>query len=297
MDPDPHPFFLHQLLKYGNKWCEDNPICVKMFIMDMFQERQWEDAVNYDWTVNIIRKQLYLMHAISMRTRSLTYLITIIKYAFAVVSKTRKHPIAKLYEGIEQMHIHMVFCLIQNATKLLPRLTLKEKEEFKKLVSHYIRFTSSTVSRFPGVTTLLQRAFLMPGMFSIELIQLFLEAGANPNCTDEKGDTPLHYFGKNIYDKKYSNNNFEELKTAIQLMVAAGAHLDHANNWGSTPLEIFRILQLRMDLEGRREPSFCFLTNTILPLKCYCAQVIRAKKIPFDESQLPSSLISFVQFH
>ncbi len=76
MDPNPHPFFLHQLSKYDNKWCEDNAICVKVFIMDMFQERQlWKDAINYEWTVDIIHQQLLLLHSISIRMGSFTYLI------------------------------------------------------------------------------------------------------------------------------------------------------------------------------------------------------------------------------
>lgn len=88
---------------------------------------------------------------------------------------------------------------------------------------------------------------------------------------------------------------------AFQVLVDAGCHLDMATYDGDTVLNILRhSLQHAKDsshLGYSAPPYYASLLNTVFPLSCFCARVIREHSIPFDGGRLPVRLQEFVSRH
>ena len=83
---------------------------------------------------------------------------------------------------------------------------------------------------------------------------------------------------------------------SMQAFIDAGSHLDIARSDGETVLTILKDKLMKND-EGIR-PYFVSVINTVLPLSCYCARVIRQHGITFHEAhQLPLGLSAFVSCH
>ena len=127
----------------------------------------------------------------------------------------------------------------------------------------------------------------------IPVIQLLLEAGANPMATDHNGGSPLLLLLFHRNDSDYlKGDNFW---TVVQLLLDFGAHLDQPDARGKTPLEMFKQMQLELGKKGRPDPYVDSICNTIFPLQCLCAQVIGQHGIPFND--LPLVLRNLIQNH
>ena len=82
----------------------------------------------------------------------------------------------------------------------------------------------------------------------------------------------------------------------------AGAHLDQANSFGESALEFFKQMQqTNVEHEGiTYEGYHCDLQpliNSVLPLSCLAAQVIRQNCIPFENVTFPASVQTFIKSH
>lgn len=66
---------------------------------------------------------------------------------------------------------------------------------------------------------------------SAETLKVLLEAGADPNCRDDNGETPMMY--------AVENNNWS-VKDRISLLINAGANPLHKNNEGQSAIEYAR---------------------------------------------------------
>jgi hypothetical protein len=85
----------------------------------------------------------------------------------------------------------------------------------------------------------------------------------------------------------------------IRALVDAETHLDRATHSGETVIGILKE-NLLLSIKESGEialPYFESLVNTVFPLKCYCARVIRRHGIPFGEDRIPSHLQGFVAMH
>ncbi|XP_075740937.1 protein fem-1 homolog A-like [Rhipicephalus microplus] len=113
-----------------------------------------------------------------------------------------------------------------------------------------------------------QEAFPAP-----PLVRLLLELGANPNATDHDRRTPLHVAARN---KPFS-------RASALALLARGAHLDHTDAAGCTPLDYAPML---VDCSPLRYTG----------LQCLCARAIVRFQLPF-QGLVPHQLESFIQSH
>ncbi|XP_068245550.1 protein fem-1 homolog A-like [Palaemon carinicauda] len=113
---------------------------------------------------------------------------------------------------------------------------------------------------------------------SLEVLNLLLEAGANPSPRDCSGNTPLHVLGKL---RKVPGDMLEAL-------LAAGAHLDMKNDRGHS----FESLRASQGQE------LCQLVNPVrhTSLQCLAATTIRRRSVPY-KGVLDKQLERFVDFH
>jgi hypothetical protein len=92
--------------------------------------------------------------------------------------------------------------------------------------------------------------------------------------------------------------HLDENVALFQALVNAGTHLDMATDEGNTILSVLKKNLMRPNQRSLIVPPYYeSVLNTVFPLKCYCAQVIRRHGIQFDEDRLPIHLQEFVSQH
>ncbi|CAF3416760.1 unnamed protein product [Rotaria sp. Silwood1] len=111
----------------------------------------------------------------------------------------------------------------------------------------------------------------------LQTTRILLQSGASVNTFDAIRNTPLHI----IASSRSANHD-----SILNLLCDAGAHLDFANTFGETPIDLATIPNLHQQLKSRMK----------LSLKCLCAQLIRKRNVSFrDKVAIP--LINFVEKH
>lgn len=194
----------------------------------------------------------------------------------------------------------------------LSRFSQEERQQFKQSLSHYVRLSRGSGIDKPNL--LLKACCLSYVSRQREadyekFVQLFLDAGEDPNATDSQGNTPLHcLLAKNQYEYWLTNpwdnpNRAEHTSVVslnyvalIRLLLDSGCHVDQPNEAGETILELLK--RSRKMQENFNKPFDHYLElviNTVLPLTCYSAQVIRKHNISTEELPLPLQL--FVRRH
>jgi hypothetical protein len=92
------------------------------------------------------------------------------------------------------------------------------------------------------------------------------------------------------------NLNSDEYLSIFKTLVDAGAHLDIATISGYTVLNCLPT-QFSVIIDVAIDAYFSSLKNSVFPLSCYCARVIRWEGIPFDKHRIPCHLQEFVSRH
>ena len=148
----------------------------------------------------------------------------------------------------------------------------------KQLIIQYNQF----IKENPGVLSLLHLAVILGDstVVPIELIQLLLKTGADPNAVDIYGNTPLHLLALNL--------EREDRRDVAKLLLDAGCHFDQVNANGETAV----ILSKKP--RGARAHPFVQIVPSLF---CCCAQVIVKHKIPFKRVQIPTDVQSNIQLH
>jgi hypothetical protein len=129
----------------------------------------------------------------------------------------------------------------------------------------------------------------------IKLVKLSLKLGADPNIIDQYDKTLLHRLAADY-------RRLPEHLPLFKALVDARGHLDMATFNGDTVLDILQqslqYVQANSQILGYSPPRYYVsLLNTVLPLSCYCARVIREHGIPFDGRRLPLRLEEFKSRH
>jgi hypothetical protein len=181
---------------------------------------------------------------------------------------------------LDHSFAEIVFRFLVVLDEISPQMSNQEKQKLEEYYSNFIQnFFAHRTS-----TVLHLRYFPVNH-------NLFLKLGADPNAVDENGQTPLHI---RAGDRYFLKN--ERLVTFFRALVDADAHLDTANDDGETVISILKENLLSLKQSGEiAQPYFDALANTVFPLKCYCARVIRRHGISIN--RLPSQLQSFVAMH
>jgi hypothetical protein len=167
-----------------------------------------------------------------------------------------------------------------------------EIQQLKDCLSPYFR--ANNLKRF---TSLLHQAIKgTDGRQIVPIIQLFLEAGADPTGIDTNGKTPLHILSEN---QDWFLSDPESYEQVFKALLDAGCFLDQSIPIGKSFLAFLSTLN---DQKSKYVSKFRFhhyldpLVNVVVPLACVCAKVIRRNQISF-EGKLPPRLQSFVSRH
>jgi hypothetical protein len=184
---------------------------------------------------------------------------------------------------------------------LLPQLSAEESQQFKQCITEFIHLCDQTGTcrsnffhRFCCSTAYCHRENV--GV----IIQYFIDSGLlDPNAVDDEGNTVLHHLVKRL-DFIYDKNG--EIKPtsfmALEQMLDNGGQIDKVNNDGETVRGILRNLQSELECEGYfNHPGIDLVVNrpALLPLTSCCAQLIRKRRIPFENLEFPSSLKLFLR--
>ena len=149
--------------------------------------------------------------------------------------------------------------------------------------THFIRnFIALDLKKIDGITILHLALVTLETYNRIDIIQLLLDAGADPNAKDKYGDTPLHYFARFIYKYKYIH--LKNVNEIVLLCLVRGAHLDAVNNYGETFSSIQKIISFKTDLD-------------YVSLQCLAARVVRERHDIYNEIFIPPRIWNFINKH
>jgi len=125
--------------------------------------------------------------------------------------------------------------------------------------------------------------------------RLLLNAGCDPNATDENGNTPLHYLAQ------LEKPMLSDWNNTAHLLLDFGAQLNLKNLDGKTAVDFW----IQKNVEKKpsdgdedpeiidwKLPDWCSELSTLMSL---CARVMHRKRIPYLD--LPSTIISMIEKH
>ena len=190
----------------------------------------------------------------------------------------------------------VVFRFLLVLDEISPRISNQEKKKLEEYYSNFIQnfFAHRTSTVLHVILELDESSYMANNRrtwINVNTIHWLLKLGADPNAVDEKGQTPLHIWAGERHLLKE-----EWFVPMFRALVDADTHLDTANDDGETVISILKENLLSLKQSGEiAQPYFDALANTVFPLKCYCARVIRRQGIPIN--RLPSQLQSFVAMH
>ena len=178
------------------------------------------------------------------------------------------------------------FNIIEFALRKLRQFSPPEKRKFRNCLSESIRKIEES-SRLPA--TIIHwvcnldssdRYYFSSSFQKSDSIRFLLDAGVDPNTVDFL-NTPLLILAKT----KLESIDIE----CIKVLLHGGAHIDLVNKKGFSALNILKHRQTENYSE------IFPLVNRVLPLKCFCANVIRKNGIRFE--RLPPAEQFFVRRH
>ena len=290
----PHPFFLLRLIDYAFVWFLDQELYfralnVVMLVLKELQATKWEDDIDSEWPFNIVESAVVLLDCCLLEEKQILPPNSYSNLPFPTIMEALQcfsdfH--TRLLELNSAKVPKFLKLTIQNNVSLIVDLpkyfNVGGKDgEFARWLYRYTK----DIKGHPGGPTLLHQVCRLHHLEN-DAIRLLLETGSDADATDENGATPLHVLSMVPYEKPFNG-------AAVKLLLDAGCHLDRPNVRGVTPLQNFTC---RLAKEDPADPSLNAICKTVLPLKCYCAQVIRRNELPF-KSQIPATLKSFVEKH
>ena len=122
-------------------------------------------------------------------------------------------------------------------TEMLPQLSMEENLRFSEWLKSFVTATKD----YRDICGFLHHACKTNSAKSVDLVKLFLEAGADPNARNSYGEPPISVAKSSLH----SIRDVANFVRKTQLLVAAGAHLDLCIGVDSnelTPLEWFKLL-------------------------------------------------------
>ena len=185
------------------------------------------------------------------------------------------------------------FSFIESVLEKLSQFSPSQKLEFQNCLSLFIQKGGKS-SKLPA--KIIQwvcrlgtnnRYHFSNSFQKSDCIRFLLDAKVDPNAVDEWGNTPLFIL---------TNERPAIDIKCIEIMLDAGAHIDLALEKGyNARFSALRILKSRLN---ENYSEIFPLINSVRPLNCLCANVIRKNKIPFGKL-IPSrpTLESFVRRH
>lgn len=145
---------------------------------------------------------------------------------------------------------------------------------FKKALYHFLR-ENHKFNHFDQGDILHVACSCWPHI-SIDLIQLLLDLGADPNSISAKGNTPLHLLAM-INCESWSTTITEAVQ---KLLDFRGSYIDQSNRFGRTALNMLKNRQRQLSRQAFADLKLGSLTinsRRVLPLSCLCLPKSYAK--------------------
>jgi hypothetical protein len=184
---------------------------------------------------------------------------------------------------------------------LMSQLSAEEIQQLQQSITEFIYLcdqTGTSRSKFFHHFCYLMASYYCENVGVI--IQYFIDSGLlDPNAQNDKGDTVLHHLISRL-QFHYCTVGMEEFSfTAIVQMLDNGGQIDKVNNDGQTVRGILAHWKSELYSQGysNHPDGIDSVINrpALLPLTSCCAQLIRKRRIPFENLELPSSLKLFLR--
>ncbi|KAI9557949.1 hypothetical protein GHT06_014701 [Daphnia sinensis] len=129
-------------------------------------------------------------------------------------------------------------------------------------------------------------------MIAAEVIQMFIDNGADPRIIDYDGKTALH-----LLAERCSPNCKESYFSVFDAVLEGGGHLDQVTADGVTVLMILQEKKKQLIRGEIFDPRIDDWINGILLLQCYCAQNIPQKSLVKSTAAVPPHIKEFLAQH
>lgn len=126
-----------------------------------------------------------------------------------------------------------------------------------------------------------------PAAEKIATVRLLLRVGADPNATDDKGNSALHVVA---YWMGKGDSDFPP--EIADLLLDSGTHIDRMNASRQTPLDCWK-----NGNEGGNATPPVWTRKTVPRLACWAARSVSQHRIPWEKKDLPNNLHNFVSTH
>ncbi|KAI9557924.1 hypothetical protein GHT06_014676 [Daphnia sinensis] len=296
----PNSFHLENLMRYGYHCCYEEheynrSLNISLLILEQLSEFQSNSSPH---CIRIFVRALDLLfecleqQPTDKRKGKFSFadFLNIIQFGLTILNKTALLPPVTRATVDYWQHILMekVYHLLLDHILTHNQL----KIQLKDCLTNYFRANNAC-----SFTSLLHLAIKKIEIIKrypskiVPVVQLFLETGADPTATDSNGKTPFHILAENY---EWFQFNLKSYETVFQALLDAGGCLDQATPDGKTFLTILK--EQKTKYLSSNHPIMEQSINTVPPLSCICAQVIRRAKLPC-EYRLPSSMKSLVERH
>ena len=252
--PDQHLLFYDQLVELdyvlpieGPSFCLD----ILIFALEGFRAGEWEVVFNSKWALEIFKKATCFIFRCFNESPpnypSFSRLMDVFRCFSDFHLKCIENPVARA-SNLDGRTCGQMVAFFQ----VMPPLNPAQTEEFNQWLSQYM----ADINSHSNVGTPLHAACQPNVPNPIDVIQLLLDAGANPTAAAEDGWAPLH----NLFNVYCGHRSL----IAANLLLDAGAQMDQADVHGLTPLDICKDHQLRQKQVDSSDPHLDAFVNNFL---------------------------------
>lgn len=275
---------LEHLNKYNGK---DSPKCLHVFV----------EAFLLLSNV-LIRLEKSPVHSAERREEfTFTNLLAAVKFGSVIVTHLIFHgpPIGDQERANEQLVVGKIHSLIITVFRMR-HPDRRESERLNQVLFGYF----CVEKRRKGFTSFLHLAverFLKTTndvelMIAVEVIQLFVDNGADPRIVDYDGKTALHLLAEGC-----SPGCKETYFSVFAAVLEGGGHLDQMTSDGVTVHDILQNKKNQLVDGEILDPRINGWINAILTLQCYSAQQVPQKSTTKYDSAIPSQIQEFLAQH
>ena len=244
----------------------------------------WE--IHEEWQSNFVTANVKLHDVMEVLKCSVLEVIRKKDVPPAVVCLNQQHNVTE--PGLE---LQTMLVLILHMASLVLKLSPEPSLEFKRLMHSLLR---SGASGGNGQSLLhlacdKKMSSLADDFYSqlpdLDLVRMLLDCGANAEAVDSDNNTVLHVCAEGLNQLHTQRKYRETVEELVGILLASGAHIDVINRRGINACDVLKF----------RCPNVHVVHH--VTLKCLAARTIAKQNINYQNADIPSALIPFVDMH